>query len=207
MTRFTLTRDDYVSLYLPKGAIKVADKLSDAVAYVYATPKGAPCAAVFFGKQAKPVQRYSYRSDAEREAAVRRAFEGRQARQAMMKARHDKARAFQHAAQVGDIYRTCWGYDQTNVEFFEIVEIRGKHAMLRELQQVREDTGWETGRCVPQSGKYVEPRYDGDKRGQPIRRLIQDGRIKIDDVRTAWPWGERVAGAIIGRPANWTSYA
>jgi len=193
--------------YIPKGAIKVADRHSDAVAYVHTNARGKPCGMVFFGKQSKPVVNYQFRSEAERERVIRDYFGRKQAWDARKREARDEAKAFQHAAKVGDLYRTSWGYDQTNVEFFEIIEIRGKHAILRELQQVRETTGWEQGRCVPQSGKYVEPRYEGDKHGEPIRRLIQDGRIKIDDVRTAWPWGKRVAGAVVGAPVGWTNYA
>lgn len=45
MMKLRWTRDEYVKLFLPKGALKVADKSSDAVAYVYAgQPTGRlPC--------------------------------------------------------------------------------------------------------------------------------------------------------------------
>lgn len=43
--------------YIPKGAVKVADKQSDAVAYLYSTPAGQPAVRVFYGKQSKPVGR------------------------------------------------------------------------------------------------------------------------------------------------------
>lgn len=34
---------------------------------------------------------------------------------------------------VGDIFYACWGYDQTNYDFYQVVALRGKHtAILRE---------------------------------------------------------------------------
>lgn len=201
MARLKLPRESYI----PKGAIKVADKQSDALAYLSTNSKGKPRATVFFGKQAKPVADFWYRDEARRAKSVAERFEQRRQHERYMLERRDKAKAFQHSARLGDIWRTSWGYDQTNVEFFEIVEIRGKHAILREIAQASTDDGMGSERCVPQSGAYLEPRYDGDDRGRPIRRLIQDGRIKIDEVRTAWPWGERVAGVIIGPAAHRTA--
>lgn len=139
--------------YIPAGSLKVSDKLSSAVAYLY----------------------------------------------------ERNGREFVHSAKVGDIYRTSWGYDQTNVEFFKVVEIRGKFAILREIACASRGDGFGSEKCVPQSGAFLEPRYKGDDQGLPIRRLIQDGRIRIDDVRTAWPWGERIAGVVVGDAANRTA--
>lgn len=195
MTRFNFPREFHV----PKGAVKICDKLSDAVAYLHDNRDGKPCAMVFFGKQSKPIANYRYRTADEREKAVTRCFEARRGHSARVDAYRKDRVAFKHSVQVGDIYRTSWGYDQTNVEFFEVTDVRGKHAILRELQQASEDTGWLTGKAVPQSGLYRE-------KTEPIRRLIQDGRIKIDDVRTAWPWGEKVAGIIVGEAAHWSAY-
>jgi hypothetical protein len=67
---------------------------------------------------------------------------------------------------------------------------------LREVAQVREDTGWATGRCVPQSGKYI---------GEPIRRLAGRYGVKIDDVRSARRWNtSNVAGVPVGPALSWS---
>ena len=87
-----------------------------------------------------------------------------------------------------------------------MVEIKGKFAVLREIAAVSRGDGQGSERCVPQSGIYLNPRHEGDDRGLPIRRLIQEHGIKIDDVRTAWPcWGKRVAGVVIGEPVHQTA--
>ena len=84
---------------IPKGAMKISDKRSDAVAYLYSCrntgqSNGLPAMMVFYGEQSKPVAKYFYRDDAQREAAVKRLFEARQ--------QHDAAKADAHAKrQVG----------------------------------------------------------------------------------------------------------
>lgn len=198
--------------FIPKGALKVCDKRSDAVAYLSVSLKsGRPCATVFFGTQAKPVANFVYRDETQRERSVRDYFERRQAHLDRVKARRGEQKAFVHSVRVGDIFRTCWGYDQTNVEFFEVVEVKGKFAVLREIAVVADDNGHGNERVVPQSGKYLSSRFAGDEQGLPIRRLIQRGyqdkpSIKIDECRTASPWGERVAGAVVGAAVSRTAY-
>lgn len=201
-----LTRE----FYIPKGSVKVADKLSDAIAYLSINSKGKPRATVFFGKQSKPVADYYYTDESSRAKRVGEMFTIRRAAQKRVSDNRAEAKAFVHSVQVGDMFKTCWGYDQTNVEFFEVVEVRGKFAILREVAQVSEANGFGQDKCVPQSGAYLAPRYEGDDRGQPIRRLIQKGyrdepHIRIDECRSASPWGTRVAGAVVGMPANKTS--
>ncbi len=196
--------------YIPKNAAKVSDKLSDAVAYLTTSSTGVPYASIFFGKQAKPIANYRYKNEDQRAKHVTELFESRRASMKRISENRAEAKAFQHSVKAGDIFRTCWGYDQTNVEFFEVTEVRGKFAILREVAQVSESNGSGQDRCVPQSGAYLSPRYEGDDQGLPIRRLIQQGyrneaHIKIDKCRSGSPWGTRIAGAVIGDPVSKTS--
>lgn len=184
--------------FAPKGAAKVADKQSDAVAYLYATPRGEPAAMVFVGRQAKPLWRYRFRSDQEREKRIRQAFDARRDQLGRKSARRAERTAWQPTYKIGDILRTCWGYEQTNIEYFEIVELRGKHAMLRELAQERVETQWLAGKTVPLPGKYI---------GESIRRLCQPHGIKIDNVRTAYPVETQSVGGVKVIPASgWSAY-
>jgi len=196
--------------YIPQHSTKIADKASDAIAYISQGSHGRPVAALFWGKQAKPIWHYNFRSEAEREKTIREGFQRRQEGLAS-KAEYQATRLAKNAVaragvKVGDIYRTCWGYDQTNVEFFEVVEVKGAYATLREIACASEGGGPGGEKVVAQSGAFLEPRYEGDDRGKPIRRLIQDGHIKIDECRTGWPWGKRVAGVVVGSACHRTAF-
>jgi hypothetical protein len=196
--RFAVPRE----LIVPKGSTKVADKKSDAVAYLYPSARnGKPAAMVFFGKQSKPVWQFWFPTDVKREAKIAETFANRRDWQARKAAYQAERVAWVPTYKVGDVFRTCWGYDQTNVEYFEIVEIKGKHAILRELCQERVDTGFMQGKCVPLPGQY----RDGE---EPIRRLMQKGGIRISDCRTAWLCeGKIIGGVRVYDSASWSSYA
>lgn len=203
MARAQLPRE----FFIPKNATKVVDKLSDAVAYIYES-NGKPCARVFYGKQSQPVIKCYFTNAERRAAAVQQAFADRRDSLARKADRRKERTAWIPDYKVGEILHTNWGYDQTNVEYFEIIDVKGKYVTLRELAQERTETGFMSGNCVPLPGKYLTPRYDGDDRGVPIRRLAQQHGIKIDDVRYAFRnRTETVAGVTVHRPLGWSSYA
>lgn len=185
--------------YIPTGSMKVADKHSDAVAYLYTTKSGKPAAVIYYGKQSKAVAHYSFRSEAERAAKVKAYFEGRQAHQRMQADIAEKRRTAGPGLVVGDIVNTCWGYDQTNREFYEVIEVKGKMVTIREIASERTETGWATGKCVPQSGSY---------KGEPMRRMARDGQVKIEGGIYASKWNTAtVAGVPVGPALGWSSYA
>ena len=145
-----------LSRFIPPGALKVSDKLSDAVAYLYSSTSGAPCARVFYGKQSKPVVAYRYRSEAEREASVIAAFKGRQARTARMAEYAAERKDAVNPYKVGDVFRSSWGYDQTNINYYQAIKVTAKSITVREIAQERIATGAMRGRCVPVVGQFLE---------------------------------------------------
>lgn len=41
----------------------------------------------------------------------------------------------------GDIFSSSWGYDQTNVDFYQVIEVKGCYAILKEIGQTRKKEG------------------------------------------------------------------
>jgi hypothetical protein len=193
-----LDREAYVALYLPPDAVKVTAKNADAVAYIWSAHDGTPRAAVFIGKQSEPVWRYKFRDEAAREKAIATQFASVAERAARMAGYRAERKAWVPDYKVGDILNTCWGYDQTNREFFEVVAVKGKYVTLREIAQVREHDTSMSGRCMPQSGHYI---------GEPIRRLAQQHGVKIDEVRSARRWAtQTVAGVPLGPSLSFSEW-
>ena len=180
--------------YIPKHSTKVSDKNSDAVAYVYEAA-GAPYAAIFWGKQAKPVEHYRYRTTEKREAAVLEAFKRRQKSVEFVAnqraERKAKSEEFRKSLEIGDIFHYSFGYDETHHVYYEVVRIEGKFATVRRISQAQEDLGYDwRHRCMPQSGEFIGPEE---------RVLIQDGCIKVDRHYHAYKWNtKRVAGVPVG---------
>ncbi len=116
--------------YIPKGAIKIADKNSDAVAYLYNTDMDAPAVRIFYGKQSKPVlacyfTRNGGKGSAMRAERVAAYFASRQATLARKADEAAKRKATGRGVQVGQFLASSWGYDQTNVNFYKVVKLIG----------------------------------------------------------------------------------
>lgn len=52
---------------------------------------------------------------------------------------------------VGSIFYTCWGYDQTNVDFYKVMKISGKRITVRRLANDTTETGFMSGNTAPGS--------------------------------------------------------
>lgn len=184
--------------YIPQHSSKVQDKNSDAVVYVREVA-GKFWAVGFLGKQAKPAFNYTFKTEEARAKYAASFFKNRQDTLARKQTRHVERRDYQHSFKVGDIFSTHWGYDQTNIEHFECVEVLGKMIVVREIAQEREETGHMTGRCVPVPGKFI---------GEPLKRLAAQGGVKICKVRWAsYCKPTEIAGMKVYESARWSSYA
>jgi hypothetical protein len=107
------------------------------------------------------------------------------------------------ATAVGAVWYTSWGYDQTNVEFFEVVRELPASVVLRAIgAEVR------GGRLYPRPGQYVVDFHLSGNPGTPERirdeargyseklcrkpKVDHDGyehsSVRIDDVRYGWPY-------------------
>jgi hypothetical protein len=95
-----------------------------------------------------------------------------------------------------------WGYDQTNVDYYEVIRPIGKCSVeIREIGVLREETGWLQGNCTPCKGHY---------KGEPMVRRVLDG--KSVKVRSWGVWAHKkesrmVSGVEIFQPDYWTAYA
>jgi hypothetical protein len=116
---------------------------------------GVPYGIAFAGKANKPLWNYRFRDESQRQHRIDETIRGRKSVIEEKQKRLQKQRDYQHPYKVGDIFNTSWGYDQTNVDFYEVVEVRGKMLFLREVGKVvaREEHGADY--VVPSKGHYV----------------------------------------------------
>jgi hypothetical protein len=193
MTRFASLR------FVPAGAVKIADKASDAVAFFYTDRDGRPCARVFYGKQSKPVLRCYFASNAQREKSVTIAFESRR-RHLGAKAEFKASRkASALKCEVGQILSTCWGYDQTNREFYQVVRVKGVTVTVRQIAAETVATGDMTARVIPLPGDFV---------GEEITRRVVGHAFKVSSCQHATPHEfNSVAGVKVYRAVETSSYA
>lgn len=168
----------------------------------YTNPAGALCAIAFYGKAIKPAFRYRFRSAELRDThcgdwagGVMRAQERTAARRAQ--------RNQPHTLTVGDVLMSMWGYEQTNVDYYEVTARHGRTQItLREIAAHREATGSMVGDCTPLPGKFTgEPmrcKVDGSSNSVRLSSFQRASKIEplavVDGLRV-WPVD------------HWTAYA
>ncbi len=182
------------SFYVVAGATKVLDKNSTAVAYVYER-SGKLYAQMFEGKSAKPAHHYSYTNAARREQCVRNFFEivqGHEARRAEAKAAKKAKLAGPHKLQLGHVLCSSWGYDQTNVDWYQVVALVGRRSVqVRRIgTTMTEGSTHHSGQCIP-----LIDSFHGDI---TTHRVNEHNGIKI---------GHQYASLWDGRPKFCSFYA
>jgi hypothetical protein len=168
--------------FIPKGAVKVADKNSDAVAYLYGRPSdGQPCAKVFYGKQSKPVLNAvfgsspNYTAEAYRAKRIGELFAGRQATLEYKAEQAAKRKAMGRGVEVGQFMASSWGYDQTQVDFYRVEKLIG--TTMAEIIKVGSiDVGGDTGNSM---ASKVIPNTFPAKGAKPIRVVVKNGGAKV----------------------------
>ncbi len=157
-------------------------KDSDAVAYHYEA-NGKSIALVYFGKGAKPADHRVWRDLDKRNAHTAAMFRARAVQMQLAASVRAERSSFGNPCKIGDLFYDSWGYEQTNVNWYEVIELRGKSVVVREICQAKKYTGHMAGKCVPLPGQFLD-------RAEPKRCLVQPGyqgkpRIKVDAHRHA----------------------
>lgn len=179
--------------HIPEGYARVDTGDADVAVYAQDRTDGGGkmtfYAMGFIGKATNPTFYYRFRSDKSRQLHIDNFIACRKAHAQTM-ARRKSERKQPHSLNVGDVLHTNWGYEQTNVEFFQVTRVLGPHTVeLREIAQARAtDEMGMRGRCAPLADHFLSPRWEGDDQGVSIvRRASADGTVRIDSVRRAWP--------------------
>lgn len=78
-----------------------------------------------------------------------------------------------HVLAVGDFFSESWGYDQTNVNFYEVVKVSAsqKSVWIREVQTVCMDEDRNITHVAPLPGTFVPQSWRiGD---EPVRKAVR----------------------------------
>lgn len=68
--------------------------------------------------------------------------------------------------EIGDILYTSWGYDQTNVEFFQVVGKTAKTIKVREIRADVKETGFMCGHSMPVKDDFQDRPWYGNGRSE-----------------------------------------
>lgn len=151
-----------------------------------------PCVAIYRGKGFKPIANYSFKTLERADAFVVEAKQKEAERVAYIATRKAersaKAAAFVMPYKVGDVLHGSWGYDQTNCEFFEILDILGKRAVvIRELKHVHV-----AGSAGSMSESVIADRGADRFHGSELRKIVGvDGYVRLHTSCSLHAWDGR----------------
>lgn len=132
---------------------------------------------VWRGKALKPFAYYSFSSAAKADEwleGCKRMVDRDEAVKVERKAAKSDAVAKMRAEiKVGTILHYSWGYDQTQCEYFEVIERRGAVAVIREIgSRTKEGSeSFMSDSQIPMPGKFIGP---------PLRKIIGAYGIAMD---------------------------
>jgi hypothetical protein len=97
--------------------------------------------------------------------------------------------------KVGDILESSWGYDQTNIDFYQVVKLVGKSSVsLRQMACA----------STPEQGFMTAYKTPTTPLGEPFTKRegqLEDGKpyVRLSSYAYAFPWD--------GKPARYSWYA
>ena len=199
-----MTRYGVTTRYIPEGSTPYARGGVDAIVYWYTTRAGKLAAIAYHGKSAKSDWHFSFRSEEARTERSNQHLDNISDHAERMKERQDKRKAFRHTLAVGNILKASWGYDQTNIDYYEVTAVVSEQTVeIREIGSISRDTGWLQGECVPSPGRFIGP---------PERKRVLEGNcVKFASYKYAYPVDKQtipgVPVVVIYPTAHWTAYA
>lgn len=114
--------------------------------------------------------------------------------------RRETAKNAANTLSIGDVLVSSWGYDQTNVDYYQVTDLIGKRTvLLRKIAGASETTGHDHGTCTPVADAYIS---------EPFRKQVTaSGGVKISRDQWARPLGfDEVDGVRVYKKSHWTSY-
>lgn len=190
-----MTRDFYRPSEALGAVMEVSPDVPGSEIYRYTNMKGEPVAEVFGGKRAKPDWYFRFPNEERREEKIAEWIENQKSRAAAVKTRRKEANAG-HTLKVGDLMSSSWGYDQTNVDFYEVTAVLSKSFV--EITKI----GGKAGSPSSPPCDYVRPN-PGHYIGEPMKKKAgPDNYISLnsysgasltsadhDHYKTSWGWG------------------
>lgn len=189
-TKKPTKRAQAISLFLTQQDAELQQYLSLTI-ITYTSAKGQPCAAVWSEKGYKPQYRYAFKDEPQRSEFIQTLKTKEVQREEEKRARMKTYEKEKTQYQKGQILACSWGYEQTNINFYLILERKGDFVTIVEIGQHRKETGFMSGEAMPDRSRII---------GEPMRRKItQYATINLASYKYCALWE--------GKPMYWSSYA
>jgi hypothetical protein len=191
--------------YIPENSTVIT--AHGATVYTYTSKDNKPAAIAYIGSSSKKHWHYRFMNDAQRTAKIAELLENMKTQEEFKNARKAEKATFKHGFKVGEFLYSSWGYDQTNVEYYQITATTAKTVTFREVKQQGEYNGHAmTGTCSPVANDFLSDK-EFTRTARPCSRMGTDGEkgavefaeSKGDYQKSLWAWD--------GHPKGYSTYA
>lgn len=159
---------------------------------LWVSPRNNIVAAGFSGRRRKADFFYKYSDEEKRNIAVNKYLESQKEQLADKEKRKAEKLSYQHDYKIGDILYSSWGYDQTNVDFYQVVAVpSSKSIKIRQLAReiVHADNSMSSD-VIALKDNFISD--------EVMKRVKLGGIVKIHDCANAYRWD--------GKPKYSSSY-
>lgn len=163
---------------IPEDSTKLTSPDSDTVVYQYES--NGPCAVGFSGKRKNHDFKYRFPTEDARKTYVGRHFKIKadalkEKEQFKIDTKAREAKEFE-AIEIGDIFVCSWGYEQTNVDAYQLIALKGKTGTFQAIAlESLETASW--------ASDYVRPIKDDFLKTEPFTKRLSGDHFKLSSFR------------------------
>jgi hypothetical protein len=173
------------SFYIPKNALglKQLDEGKDIGLefWSYEDGRGGVYGLAFGGKANKPLWHYRFRNQEKFEEQVRLTISDRKSHAERIEKQKQERTQYRHTLKEGDILYSSWGYDQTNIDFYQVVGVAEKSVKIREIEKKVVGSGDITSDHVIAAPNHFA--------GPPMTKVVRPGDVvSIASYANAYKW-------------------
>lgn len=170
--------------YVPEGATAIERPELKAVVYTWEAKNGI-YAKGYSGRRKKPDFNYRFMKEEQRKEYLEKFFSGLEKskeRNAEYKEREKAQKAeFLEKLKPGTILYSSWGYDQTNIDYYEVTKVRGSTVWIRQIAQTQTEDSFMSGMTEPRPGEFLE-------RAAEMKKIVRSSYLRIDSCANAYLW-------------------
>ncbi len=168
--------------HIPTGSMETINEAANAVVYTHYRD-GVPHATGYSGKRGNADFHYRFKSKAHMLKHIENYFDGRINR-IEGKAKYKvlaKAAGLKLASEIkaGDIFYCSWGYDQTNIDFYQVIGIKSMTVTFKKLHQTQTEDLSMQGET-----SAIKDSFKGDS----FKKIIRGGYISLSSYMSLRRW-------------------
>lgn len=141
----------------PPDAVMIERPELGAVYFTFSTGQGKPCAVAFTGRKSKPAFRHQFGDEEHRARFLTNWLNGLEEKKRL----DDEMHAQPHPFKNGDILYSSWGWEQTNIDWFKVIEVTPSTMIIQELAAIKTPDDNEhfndRGMSMPDVDKFICP--------------------------------------------------